>query len=272
MRSIKLLLLFITALCFSSPAGAQTDDFLFDSRPGLTPAEVREIDSAKASVGAFKTDLYGRVSVRVSIDDEGNISSVENISGPGDICQSVTRVDVLAAREAAANAARMVKFEPAKVGDQPIASAGWLYFDLGKPPSASPGKLSDEKRYTAVGLASDYKGPVQAQTTAPPGSYKVATGSDSKSLSGGVLNGKARSLPKPPYPPAARAVRASGAVTIKVLIDVDGSMFSAEAVSGHPLLRAAARNAACGASFSPTLLDGHPVKVVGVITYNFVSP
>ena len=272
MRSIQFLLLLIASACFASPAIAQTGDFDFDFQAGVTPAEVRKIYSAKASIAAYETNLDGRVSVRVSIDAAGNVSSVENISGPGNICQSVKRPDVIAAREAAANAARLVKFKPAKVGGQPIASAGWLNFNIGKPPSNGPSKVADEKRYTAVGLASDYKGPVQAQTTTPPDRYKIATGSDSRSLTGGVLNGKARSLPKPIYPPAARAVRASGAVTIKVLIDEDGSMFSTEAVSGHPLLRTAARKAACGASFSPTLLDGKPVKVEGVITYNFVAP
>ena len=91
-----------------------------------------------------------------------------------------------------------------------------------------------------------------------------------KQISGGVLNGKATSLPKPPYPPAARAVRASGAVSVQVLIDENGSVVSASAVSGHPLLRAAAVQAARGARFSPTKLSGQPVKVSGVITYNFV--
>jgi protein TonB len=91
-----------------------------------------------------------------------------------------------------------------------------------------------------------------------------------KTVSGGVLNGKATSLPKPPYPPAARAVRASGAVSVQVLISESGSVISASAVSGHPLLRAAAEGAARGARFSPTLLSGQPVKVSGVITYNFV--
>lgn len=91
-----------------------------------------------------------------------------------------------------------------------------------------------------------------------------------KTVSGGVLNGKATSLPKPPYPPAARAVRASGAVSVQVLISEQGSVISANAVSGHPLLRPAAVAAARGAKFSPTLLSGQPVKVSGVITYNFV--
>ena len=91
-----------------------------------------------------------------------------------------------------------------------------------------------------------------------------------RTISGGVLNGKATSLPKPPYPPAARAVRASGAVTVQVMIDETGRVLSATAVSGHPLLRNAAEQAARGARFSPTLLGGEPVKVSGVIVYNFV--
>ncbi len=90
-----------------------------------------------------------------------------------------------------------------------------------------------------------------------------------KQISGGVINGKATSLPKPPYPPAARAVRASGTVTVQVLVDESGNVVSASAISGHPLLRAAAASAARGAKFNPTLLSGQPVKVSGVLTYNF---
>ena len=89
-------------------------------------------------------------------------------------------------------------------------------------------------------------------------------------ISGGVLNAKAISLPKPSYPSAARAVHASGAVNVQVTIDEKGNVTSASAVSGHPLLRAAATAAARQARFSPTKLSGAPVKVTGVIVYNFV--
>lgn len=87
----------------------------------------------------------------------------------------------------------------------------------------------------------------------------------------GVLNGKALSLPRPPYPPIARAAGASGTVVVRVLIDEDGRVLEAEAVSGHPLLRQAAQQAALAARFSPTQLSGQPVKVTGVITYDFVQ-
>jgi len=89
-------------------------------------------------------------------------------------------------------------------------------------------------------------------------------------ISGGVLNGKALKLPRPEYPAAARAVKASGAVNVQVTIDEQGNIISASAVSGHPLLRQAAEQAARGAQFAPILLEGVPVKVTGVIVYNFV--
>lgn len=91
-----------------------------------------------------------------------------------------------------------------------------------------------------------------------------------KLIIGGVVNGKALSLPKPSYPYEARGARAGGAVSVQVLISEEGKVITAHAVSGHPLLQFAARAAACEARFSPTKLEGHPVKVSGVITYNFV--
>jgi len=94
---------------------------------------------------------------------------------------------------------------------------------------------------------------------------------DSKTVSGGVLNDKAISLPKPPYPPIARAAKASGTVVVQVTVDENGNVISARAVSGHPLLQAAAIAAARSARFSPTRLSGLPVKVTGLITYNFVA-
>jgi protein TonB len=89
-------------------------------------------------------------------------------------------------------------------------------------------------------------------------------------ISGGVLNGKAISKPQPAYPAIAKAARASGTVTVQVTVDEQGNVISARAAGGHPLLQQAAVAAARQARFSPTLLSGQPVKVNGVITYNFV--
>jgi TonB family protein len=91
-----------------------------------------------------------------------------------------------------------------------------------------------------------------------------------QTISAGVLNGKATSKPQPPYPPIAKAARAQGTVTVQVTVDETGSVTSARAVAGHPLLQQAAVAAAKQAKFPPTVLGGKPVKVSGVITYNFV--
>src|SRR5688500_9676507 len=88
-----------------------------------------------------------------------------------------------------------------------------------------------------------------------------------RTISGGVVNGKAINLPATAYPAAARAVGAGGSVNVQVLLDEEGNIVSATAVSGHPLLRSAAEGAARNATFRPTMLQGQPVKVSGVITY-----
>jgi TonB family protein len=90
-------------------------------------------------------------------------------------------------------------------------------------------------------------------------------------ISGGVLNGKATYLPKPTYPPIAKAAHASGQVIVRIIIDEEGNVISAGAVSGHPLLQPAAVAAARQSKFSPTKLSGQPVKVTGVLVYNFVE-
>ncbi|HEX8178558.1 MAG TPA: cytochrome c oxidase assembly factor Coa1 family protein [Pyrinomonadaceae bacterium] len=88
----------------------------------------------------------------------------------------------------------------------------------------------------------------------------------------GDLDGKAISKPEPAYPPVARAVHATGPVTVQIVVDESGKVTSAHATSGHPLLRQAAEQAAYQARFTPTLLSGRPVKVAGSVMYNFVAP
>ena len=111
-----------------------------------------------------------------------------------------------------------------------------------------------------------------SEISAQDGKSGAPVNENPKAVSGGVLNGKATNLVKPAYPAAAKAVRAEGAVNVQVTIDEEGNVISAAAVSGHPLLRANAVQAARASKFSPTTLEGRPVKVTGVIVYNFVLP
>src|SRR5215211_4625567 len=98
-----------------------------------------------------------------------------------------------------------------------------------------------------------------------PGSTGVA-----KPIEGGVLNAKALSLPKPVFPEEAKRVKASGRVTVRVVVDENGKVISAKATDGPLPLREAAEAAARQATFAPTTKDGITVKVTGVLTYDFV--
>jgi TonB family protein len=93
-----------------------------------------------------------------------------------------------------------------------------------------------------------------------------------KPVSGGVLNGKAVSLPAPTYPEFARRSRTGGLVEVEVVVDENGKVISARALAGPPSLRDVAVQAAFRARFSPTKLSGQPVKITGKINYNFTIP
>jgi len=84
-----------------------------------------------------------------------------------------------------------------------------------------------------------------------------------------ILSGKAISLPQPPYPMIAKQAHVQGPVSIQILVNEEGKVLSAQVVSGNAMLSSAAKDAAMRARFSPTMLNGTPVKIQGVITYNF---
>jgi TonB family protein len=87
---------------------------------------------------------------------------------------------------------------------------------------------------------------------------------------GQVLNGRALSLPKPEYPDAARVRGLAGIVVVAVIIDEAGNVISArDQCQGPAYLSEASVAAALKARFTSTKLSGMPVKVTGVIVYNF---
>jgi periplasmic protein TonB len=127
----------------------------------------------------------------------------------------------------------------------------------GRSGSEGTGDSSASRVTEAVNAAGT---PPPAPASAPPKIVKVST----------VLNSRALQLPKPQYPPIARSAGIQGMVSIQVLIDEEGKVVSAKVVSGSPLLVHEAQRAAYLARFSPTTINDIPVKVSGVITYNFV--
>ena len=186
-------------------------------------------DDAKAA------KIEGTVLVDVVIDENGNVASATAVTESVKMPQRDGTVKEIEPanpilRDSAEKAALESKFAPTLLQGQPIKVRGRIIYVF----------KADE--------------------------LLEATG---KAISGGVLNSRAVQLPIPDYPAAAAAVRAEGAVNVQVTVDEAGNVISAQAVSGHPLLQSAAVTAARQAKFSPILLSGSPVKVTGVIVYNF---
>ena len=142
--------------------------------------------------------------------------------------------------------------------------------------SATPERVAGNSLFEAVANTSTTQpkpAPTPAPTPAPAAAPKPENGEVPKTpLSGGVLNGKALRLPVPNYPSAARNSGAQGKVVVEVLIDEQGKVIEAHAVSGHSFLLQAAVQAARQARFTPALLSGQPIKVKGTINYLFTLP
>jgi TonB family protein len=106
----------------------------------------------------------------------------------------------------------------------------------------------------------------------PPKSVTQTRADDNRQplrLASTVLQGKAIVRRTPDYPPLGKQIRLEGSVSVEVMIAPDGHVESVRAVSGHPLLASAALAAARGWRFEPTLLNGTPVQVTGIIVFNF---
>jgi TonB family protein len=111
--------------------------------------------------------------------------------------------------------------------------------------------------------------PPPPPTPVPPSASASVETPKKISVSGGVLQGTAIKKVQPPYPPIAKAARASGPVQVQILIGETGEVIDATVMAGHPLLRDAALQAARQWVFKPTELSGVAVKVQGVLTFIF---
>jgi len=85
----------------------------------------------------------------------------------------------------------------------------------------------------------------------------------------GDLNAKAVSLPKPVLSEEAKRLKPSGKVNVRVVVDENGKVVSAQALNNIAALREAAEAAAREAVFKPMVQDGITVRFTGVLTYEF---
>jgi TonB family protein len=178
-----------------------------------------------------KTIGKERIDLFLDVDKNGHVKGVEGF-GPWLTCGKSDDV-ANALRKAAVDAAEKVVFAPVIKDGKPSEGVATISYSL--------------------------------EGTEPP-----STSDHMPSLRGAVVNGKSISKPVPKYPSKARKLGVQGSVTIWVVIDEEGSVISARAKSGHPLLLANAAEAACQAHWTPTTLAGQPVKVSAAIVYNFM--
>lgn len=88
-----------------------------------------------------------------------------------------------------------------------------------------------------------------------------------KCLNVGVVNKKALKVPKPSVnlsPPKTEAI-----IAVQIVVDMNGKVTAARAFSGHPLVRSVFEKAARQAEFSPTFINGPPVRVRALLVYKF---
>jgi TonB family protein len=123
-----------------------------------------------------------------------------------------------------------------------------------------------------VSITNIMTGEVRQVHTDKDGRYEFAflePGSYEWRVEGAGFYGNAITKVQPDYPPTARMMGAFGTVRVQVTISESGRVIEAKAISGHQSLRSAAVDAARKWIFTPTTLNGSPIKVRGVLSFNF---
>ncbi len=168
----KFLFLGVFILCCSALSKsiyAQDDD-------GFQQAKLLNAARVTVPKEAQESGLGGKVNVLVAIDEAGKVSKAEQTSGPGYVCASVTKPDVLAMRKAASDAATTATFSPAIRKGKPAKSSIWLTFEFPQKPR------TDNQNFSAIPVGGSSSG-------------AVVTNSDVEKLpptiKGGIMNGRA---------------------------------------------------------------------------------
>jgi TonB family protein len=230
---------FLVALLLLSVSG------FAQSTPQNAEAKIISSQEFLLSDAATRAGIDGKMRIGLTVDKTGTVKNIIIYSGPAWPCGSNPKKDLDDVRNAVKQNLLTTRFSPAIKNGKPFDSDLILNFIIGN-------------AYRQAVKQREAEEAVKSGAVLP------------KLIDSGVLNGKALSLPKPEYPSSARTQRISGAVPVEILIDEKGRVVLVGSLGGHPLLQASARDSACGARFSPTVLKGQPVKVTGVITYNFV--
>ena len=200
--------------------------------PPPAPIQVKTISAPQPVFPPEAADpVYGEsVRVMMRVDKTGKV--IETVAyGPLAPCANLQDPVAAAIKKAAEDAGKATVFEPILKNGKPMEATTSVTFRLR--PGETP--MTEE----------------QARAMVPED----------------VLRGKAKHLAKPDFPRF--LLDRYSLVAISVWIDEQGLVTHAAAVTGRPALLDPTVKAACASRFTQTKLGGNPVKVRGVITYEF---
>ena len=180
---------------------------------------------------AAAAGIDGTFTVFVKVDGTGNVKDVNIYAGPIWPCNSSPSSEIKEVREAVRRNILASKFSPATKNGKPVTAHATLDFAIGDAyREAIEGKTTSKSRWV---------------------------------VDVGTMQAKATHLPKPLF------TGINGSTTVRVLIGETGDVISAGTVRGSRVLHAPSRQAACEARFPPTIVDGKPIKVTGLIHYEY---
>ncbi len=194
-----------------------------------------------AQVGTFKQGVMGMPQLRfVVVEDYGRLRKVARLSD----LPAVLRQQPIRPARAARNGVRL----PATRVNRPPM----VLHNTPPPFDAGP-----------IRMAADAGAPPPPSLDTRPANLRVSEG---------VLLANATTKVIPLYPSVARQINASGEVKVQVTIGEDGKVVEAVAISGHPLLRKAAEDAARNWVFKPAIFNGRPIQSQSTLTFLFERP
>ena len=185
----------------------------------------------KLSDKAIAAGVDGTLTVNLKIDRAGAVKGVSIIAGPIWPCDSSPGAAIKEVREAVKQNILASKFSPATKNGKPIDAEATLDFAIGIAyREATEGKQTSKSRWV---------------------------------VDVGTMGEKALRLPLP------LSTGIPGIATVRVLIGEDGDVIAAGTIRGDPRHHATSRMAACDAKFPPTIVNGKPIKVTSLITYEY---
>jgi len=222
---------------------------------------------------ALIAHVSGVVVAEIVIGEDGKVRDAR-------VRRSVPMLDA-----AALEAVRQWEFTPTLLNGAPVPVV--LTVTVNFVPKETPGVISGAAAGVKGGVAGGVAGGVSAAVVGgvtagsfdapppppppPPGSSGAKSIADPGAIriGGGIAPPRKVVHVNPVYPPDAKEAKVQGVVTVDVLIGADGKVEQTTVLRSIPMLDQAAVDAVRQWEFTPTLLNGVPVKVIMTATVNF---